>query len=140
MRLLVKKAMLGELPLDDDKPKKKKKEVEAPLEPPPQEEWYDFCPTLFLGLYLSHAYRVIEKPAIPAVQDDIVKLTAQFVACNGRAFQNGLLARESNVRNSVEFVETNSTLECTVRISSPISPASQLFQSPRSTLHKLPSL
>lgn len=28
----------------------------------------------------------------------MIKLTAQYVARNGRVFQNGLLARESNVR------------------------------------------
>jgi splicing factor 3A subunit 1 len=63
--------------LNRGKPKKRldsaKKEN---LEPPPKEIW------------------VLEKPNISALQDDIIKLSAQFVARNGRAFQSGLLERE----------------------------------------------
>eukprot|EP01128_Nolandella_sp_AFSM9_P007949 TRINITY_DN452_c0_g1_i1.p1 TRINITY_DN452_c0_g1~~TRINITY_DN452_c0_g1_i1.p1 ORF type:complete len:691 (-),score=227.82 TRINITY_DN452_c0_g1_i1:114-2099(-) len=77
-KLKLKKALLGELPMEEIEStlRKKKAKDAVVLEPPPKEEW------------------VIEKPAISAQQDDIVKLTAQFVARNGRAFQNGLLARE----------------------------------------------
>lgn len=119
MRLQIKKAMLGELPVEDEAGGAKKKQVkvaEAPLEPPAPEEWSVFFSgtsapsptTLPLPAFLSHPRpfvlspsRIIEKPTIPAVQDDILKLTAQFVARNGRIFQNGLLARESNVRPSL---------------------------------------
>jgi len=76
LRLQIKKTILGELPLDDDDKKKKKKVEQVPLEPPPVEVW------------------ILEKPSLPAVQEDILKLTAQFVARNGPSFQSGLLTRE----------------------------------------------
>jgi hypothetical protein len=40
---------------------------------------------------------MLEKPHISAKQDDIIKLSAQFVARNGRSFQNGLMEREHKV-------------------------------------------
>jgi len=82
IKMRVKKALLGELPLEGEgeamtKSKKKSEPSKKDnLEPPSKEEW------------------VLEKPNISALQDDIIKLSAQFVARNGRAFQSGLLERE----------------------------------------------
>lgn len=93
----------GEIPLDDDEKKKKKAADDVPLEPPPPEEWYllfhmDSSGGTDLLLDLTRSMnRVLEKPNIPAVQEDILKLTAQFVARNGAAFQNGIMARENAV-------------------------------------------
>eukprot|EP01121_Diplochlamys_sp_Union-15-3_P022121 TRINITY_DN9320_c0_g1_i1.p1 TRINITY_DN9320_c0_g1~~TRINITY_DN9320_c0_g1_i1.p1 ORF type:complete len:683 (-),score=164.86 TRINITY_DN9320_c0_g1_i1:23-2071(-) len=55
---------------------KQKLTFEQNLEPPPPEEW------------------VIEAPKISALDLDIMKLVAQFVARNGRPFQMGLVSRE----------------------------------------------
>jgi len=82
IKMHVKRALLGELPLEgegESKIKSKRKSEPTKkdnLEPPPKEEW------------------VLEKPNISALQDDIIKLSAQFVARNGRAFQTGVLERE----------------------------------------------
>lgn len=40
---------------------------------------------------------ILEKPNISSKQDDIIKLSAQYVARNGRGFQNGLMEREARV-------------------------------------------
>lgn len=49
---------------------------------------------------------ILEKPSISAKQDDIIKLSAQYVARNGRGFQNGLTEREARVRTST-FTSTS---------------------------------
>jgi len=41
---------------------------------------------------------VLEKPNISALQDDLIKISAQYVARNGLAFQSGLMEREKNNR------------------------------------------
>lgn len=83
LKLHVKKAFLGELAekeevkTEDNQPKQ---EIEKEqIKPPPKEIW------------------VLEKPNLSALQDDIIKLTAQFTARNGRAFQNGVWDRENKV-------------------------------------------
>jgi splicing factor 3A subunit 1 len=83
IKMQVKKTLLGEIPLESEleqnraKPKKRTDMIKKEnLEPPPKELW------------------VLEKPNISALQDDIIKLSAQFVARNGRPFQNGLFERE----------------------------------------------
>lgn len=62
-------------------PKKVRKQTIdlSSLEPPPPEIW------------------TLEKPNIAAFQDDIIKLSAQFVARNGAIFTNGLMEREQKV-------------------------------------------
>lgn len=86
-RLKFKKRYLGEdMNVEEEivaKPaivtKKKKEFQPAPqdLRPPEPDVW------------------VIEKPNISARQDDIIKLSAQYVARNGRSFQTGLMDREA---------------------------------------------
>lgn len=78
--------MLGEIPMEEDlaaanAPKKVRKQTIdlSSLEPPPPEIW------------------TLEKPNIAAFQDDIIKLSAQFVARNGAIFTNGLMEREQKV-------------------------------------------
>jgi len=89
-KIKLKKVLLGELPEDQmPKPKikkqtnnnnsnnNKKEAYDGPIEKPQPEMW------------------VIEKPVpLLALQDDVIKLSAQFVARNGRVFQNGLMNRE----------------------------------------------
>jgi len=82
LKIQLKKVLLGELP-DSDMPanmmkRKKKRKKDIPkFERPPDDIW------------------VIERPKISALQDDIIKLSAQFRARNGRVFEVGLLNRES---------------------------------------------
>ena len=79
-KLKLKRQLLGEENDEESagKTKKdKKKEKQAiPLEPPPKEEW------------------TIEPPTLSPLEVDIIKLSAQFVARNGRQFAMGLLNRE----------------------------------------------
>lgn len=77
---------------------------------------------------------------MPAVQEDILKLTAQFVARNGPVFQNGLMAREGNVRDlslahSFVIFAYILSLEPAVWFPAPVSPLASLFQSARSAIH-----
>jgi len=85
-KIKLKKVLLGELP-EDQMPKShiKKKDKqppsgtpEVPLEKPLPDVW------------------IIERPQpMSGLQDDVIKLSAQFVARNGRLFQQGLLYREN---------------------------------------------
>eukprot|EP01126_Amoeba_proteus_P064518 TRINITY_DN9052_c0_g1_i2.p1 TRINITY_DN9052_c0_g1~~TRINITY_DN9052_c0_g1_i2.p1 ORF type:complete len:761 (+),score=229.99 TRINITY_DN9052_c0_g1_i2:930-3212(+) len=80
-KLKFKKTVLGELPDEYVTPTqqpKKKKEVPKldDLKPPEPDMW------------------VLEKQNISAKQDDVIKLSAQFIARNGRSFQTGLMERE----------------------------------------------
>jgi splicing factor 3A subunit 1 len=96
-KMKLKKSMLGEIPMEEDlanaAPKKaKKQQIDlSTLEPPPLEMW------------------TLEKPNIAAVQDDIIKLSAQFVARNGAVFTAGLLEREKQNRQ-FDFLRPNSPL------------------------------
>jgi len=81
-KIRFKKKFLGEVS-DESVPAmnmKRKRETPVPnmenLRPPEMEVW------------------LIEKPNISAQQDDIIKLAAQYIARNGRSFQNGLMERE----------------------------------------------
>lgn len=69
-------------------PKKVKKQTIdlSSIEPPPPEIW------------------TLEKPNIAAFQDDIIKLSAQFVARNGAIFTNGLIEREQKVFICLSFL------------------------------------
>jgi len=95
-KMKLKRSMLGEIPMEEDAvavaPKKVRKQIDiSTLEPPPPEMW------------------TLEKPNIAAVQDDIIKLSAQFVARNGAIFTNGLLDREQKNRQ-FDFLRPNSPL------------------------------
>jgi splicing factor 3A subunit 1 len=95
-KMKLKKSMLGEIPMEEDlataAPKKVRKQIDlSTLEPPPPEIW------------------TLEKPNIAAVQDDIIKLSAQFVARNGTVFTAGLLEREKQNRQ-FDFLRPNSPL------------------------------
>jgi splicing factor 3A subunit 1 len=96
-KMKLKKSMLGEIPMEEDlanaAPKKaKKQQIDlSTLEPPPPEMW------------------TLEKPNIAAVQDDIIKLSAQFVARNGAVFTSGLIEREKQNRQ-FDFLRPNSPL------------------------------
>lgn len=91
-KLNYKKAFLGELPSSEDtllvsnlsQQKKGPAKAEG-LQPPPAPQW------------------ILEKPNIAALQDDIIKISAQYVARNGFAFQNGLMEREQKVRPFLIF-------------------------------------
>jgi splicing factor 3A subunit 1 len=79
-KLKLKRQLLGE---EEDeasagkkKKDKKKEKQNVPLEPPPKEEW------------------TIEPPTLTPLEVDIIKLSAQYVARNGRQFAMGLLNRE----------------------------------------------
>lgn len=79
-KLKLKRQLLGE---EEDeasagkkKKDKKKEKQNIPLEPPPKDEW------------------TIEPPTLTPLEVDIIKLSAQFVARNGRQFAMGLLNRE----------------------------------------------
>jgi len=65
------------MPKTHIKKKPKSTPVEMNVEKPPPEIW------------------VVERPQpMTALQDDVIKLSAQFVARNGRSFQTGLMIRE----------------------------------------------
>jgi len=81
-KIKLKKVLLGELP-EEEMPKshikKKSKEPSKDIvvEKPAPDIW------------------IIEKPTpLTALQDDVIKLSAKFVARNGRSFQTGLVNRE----------------------------------------------
>lgn len=96
-KMRLKRSMLGEIPMEEDltaiAPKKVRKQTIdlSSLEPPPPEVW------------------TLEKPNIAAFQDDIIKLSAQFVARNGAIFTNGLMEREQKNRQ-FDFLRPNSPL------------------------------
>lgn len=83
-----------------EKPKEETDILIEPTRPSDYQFMYDLPAVTSQDLYITHLYRLFS---------DVIKLTAQFMARNGRLFINALSSRES--RNSqFDFLRTNHAL------------------------------